>query len=66
MAKFRETPCKFYICKGECEKNRAAEYKRYCQKCNKYVPRAKGKVKNRKRDYNNKIRNKVEDGFLDE
>lgn len=65
MAKFRETPCKFYVCKGECEKNRTAEYKGYCQKCDKYTPRIKEKIKNRKRDYNEKIRSKIGDELLD-
>ena len=56
MAKFRETPCKFYICKGRCEKNRTAEYKGYCQKCDKYTPRAKIKHKNKKREYLEKLK----------
>lgn len=61
MAKFRETPCEYYICKGECEKGRDAEYKGYCQKCDKYKPRAREKHKNRKRDYNEKQRSKMYD-----
>ena len=39
--KYRETPCKYYICLGECKKGRAAEHKGYCQHCDKYYPRAK-------------------------
>ena len=27
MAKFRETPCKFYVCLGQCQKGRNAEYR---------------------------------------
>ena len=50
MAKFRETPCKFYICLGQCQKGRDAEYKGYCQKCSKYEPRAKVKNRNKKKD----------------
>lgn len=40
MAKFREAPCEFYICKGECKKgiNDAAQRGR-CQTCAKYRPR---------------------------
>ena len=59
MAKFRETPCKYYICKGSCEKGRDAEYKGFCQHCTKYEPRAKQKSRNRKKDYNEKERSKV-------
>ena len=39
MAKDRIEPCKFYICEGQCTKNRSASHKTYCQKCSKYVPR---------------------------
>lgn len=59
MAKFRETTCKFYICKGICKKNRKAEYKGYCQKCDKYVPRIREKHLNRKKEYNEKERSKI-------
>ncbi len=59
MAKFRETPCIYYICKGECEKGRDASYKGYCQKCDKYTPRAKMKHKNRKKEYNEKQRGNI-------
>lgn len=50
MAKYRETPCKYYISFGECEKNRSACHKNYCQHCDKYEPRTKVKYKNLKRD----------------
>jgi len=50
MAKFREIPCKYYICNGECKKNREAEYKHYCQVCSLYTPRSHAKVKNLKRE----------------
>lgn len=57
MAKFKETPCKYYICKGECKKGREAEHKGYCQHCNKYVPRAKVRHINKKKQYNEKMKN---------
>lgn len=50
MSRFRETPCKHYVCLGECAKGRDAEYKGYCQRCDKYEPRAKIKHKNRKKE----------------
>lgn len=31
MAKDRIEPCKFYICEGQCTKNRSASHKSYCQ-----------------------------------
>jgi hypothetical protein len=59
MSKFREAPCKYYICKGECEKGKDAEYKGLCQHCTKYEPRAKVKSKNRKKEYNENERGKI-------
>lgn len=50
--KYRETPCKYYICLGECKKGRAAEHKGYCQHCDKYYPRAKVRHINKKKLYN--------------
>lgn len=50
--KYRETPCKYYICLGECKKGRAAEHKGYCQHCDKYYPRAKVRHINKKKQYN--------------
>ena len=41
MAKYREIPCKYYICAGQCQKGREADHAHYCQKCNKYEPRAR-------------------------
>ena len=49
MAIYRETPCKFYIALGECSKGRDACHKGYCQHCGKYVPRAKVRRVNRKK-----------------
>ena len=49
MAHFRETPCKYYLAYGECTKGRNANYKGYCQHCNKYCPRAKVRHLNKKK-----------------
>lgn len=51
MAKFKETPCLYYIAKGQCSKSREALYSGYCQHCDKYKPRAKVKYINKKKDY---------------
>lgn len=58
MAKFREVPCKYYVAKGICKKERQANHKGYCQHCGKYEPRAKIKIRNRKKEYNEKVRRK--------
>lgn len=50
MAKYREQPCLYYVCKGKCKKGREAEHKGYCQKCSWYKPRAKVKTVNRKKE----------------
>lgn len=59
MSKFRETPCKYYISHNECAKGRTAEYKGYCQHCDKYCPRARVRYVNKKKQYNEKIRGKI-------
>ena len=59
MSKYRETPCKFYICRGECSKGRAAEHKTYCQHCSKYYPRAKVRHINQKKRYNEQQRSQI-------
>lgn len=56
MAKDRIEPCLYYVCFGECEKGREADYDGYCQKCNKYVPRAKRKHTNIKKQKLNNIK----------
>lgn len=56
MAKLREITCKSYKCKGQCEKGRKAEHHGYCQKCDKYVPRARVRCINRKKQALDKIR----------
>ncbi len=54
MSKYREMPCKYYIAFGECTKNREANHQNYCQHCDKYEPRAKVRLINRKKAYNEK------------
>lgn len=58
MAKDRITPCLYYVCKGECEKGREADYSGYCQRCGKYVPRTKERHLNQKKIKLEKIRKK--------
>lgn len=55
MAKYRETPCKYYESYGSCKKGREACHTGYCQHCNKYEPRAKVRHINKKKQYNEKI-----------
>ena len=49
MSKDRLTPCKSYVCEGECTKGKKAEHKGLCQTCKKYEPRAKVKHVNMKK-----------------
>lgn len=56
MAKDRETPCKYYIAKGECKKGRKALHKTYCQHCDKYVPRVRERHINKKKQVLERIR----------
>ena len=56
----KDFPCKYYIAFGECEKGRSACHKNYCQRCDKYEPRAKVKHKNHKRDSLQKSRERME------
>ena len=57
MSKDRQTPCKFYLFEGgECEKKRTGEHNGYCQKCDKYEPRARVKHLNQKKEKLNKIK----------
>ena len=51
MSVYRETPCKFYIAHLQCQKGRKAEDTGYCQRCGKYVPRAKVRHINKKKEY---------------
>jgi hypothetical protein len=60
MAKYRETPCMYYIAFGECKKGREACHNGYCQKCGKYIPRARVRHLNRKKQYNQRIREIME------
>ena len=56
MAADRQTPCLYYICAGQCTKDRKADHAHYCQKCSKYRPRAKVRYTNRKKEKLEKIR----------
>ena len=56
MSKDRIEPCKFYICAGQCAKDRDANHRGYCQKCSKYVPRVRKKHANQKKQKLEKIR----------
>ena len=47
MAKDREIVCKYYASLGVCEKGREASHRGYCQRCDKYIPRAYVKTVNR-------------------
>ncbi len=58
MAKDRLTPCKFYVCEHDCSKGREAEHNGYCQRCDKYRPRAKVRYLNRKKQKLQKIKEK--------
>ena len=58
MAHDRIEPCKYYICKGECKKDREADHNGYCQKCDKYYPRVKRRHLNKKKQELEKIRKK--------
>jgi hypothetical protein len=49
MAKYREAVCMHYISFGECKKGREACHEKYCQKCDKYEPRAKVQEDNREK-----------------
>jgi hypothetical protein len=60
MAKLRETVCLYYISAGECKKGREANHNGYCQKCDKYYPRARVRHLNKKKKKLNEIRKKEE------
>ena len=57
MAKDREIACKFYICKGQCERGRLAEFYGQCQHCDLYVPIKGGHP--RRKDLRQEKRNKL-------
>lgn len=59
MSKDRQNTCKHYICANHpCEKGREAEHNGYCQRCDKYEPRAHIKHLNLKKEKLNKIKEK--------
>lgn len=62
MAKDRIEVCESYVCAGHlCKKGREAEHNGYCQKCNKYKPRARVRHLNKKKLELDKIRKKEMD-----
>lgn len=61
MARLREIPCMYYIAYHNCLKGREACHPKYCQHCDKYRPRAKVRNINKKKQYNEKIRSKLEE-----
>lgn len=56
MAKLRETVCIYYEAAGQCKKGREASHQGYCQKCDKYYPRAKEHHPNKKKMSLDKIK----------
>lgn len=60
MSRYREIPCTYYLGLGQCKKGRAACHKTYCQHCGKYEPRAKVRCINKKKEYNEKQRGRIE------
>lgn len=55
MARDRENVCMYYLAAGQCKKGREASHEHYCQRCDKYVPRARIRHKNRKKEKLKKI-----------
>lgn len=58
MAHYRETVCMYYIAAGQCKKGREASHEHYCQRCGKYMPRARVRHMNEKKRKLEKIREK--------
>lgn len=50
MGKYRDAPCIYYICYGECKKGFKAEHNTKCQKCEKYMARKGFKHINKKKE----------------
>ena len=61
--KTRETPCLYYICKGQCSKGRDAEHTGYCQHCDKYKPRVRERHLNKKKQYLDKLDRSDKGGY---
>ena len=49
MAHYRETVCAYYVAAGQCRKGRQASHQHYCQKCDKYMHRARVRHMNQKK-----------------
>ena len=58
MSKDRNEICVSYVCKGNCEKGREADHNGYCQRCDKYKPRARTKHLNKKKQELDKVEKK--------
>lgn len=59
MSKDRLTPCQSYLSENNpCKKGRTAEHNGYCQRCDKYRPRARVHHVNRKKQELQKIKEK--------
>ncbi|RKJ07162.1 hypothetical protein D7X87_00450 [bacterium D16-54] len=50
MARDRETVCMYYMAAGQCKKGREASHTHYCQRCDKYMPRARVRHKNLRKE----------------
>lgn len=57
MAKDRTVLCRFYICRGKCEKGRDANYNGLCQRC-PFYEKAPHRKPSRTNDKRNKEKNK--------
>ena len=58
MAHYRETVCMYYIAAGQSKKGRQASHEHYCQRCGKYMARARVRHMNEKKRKLEKIREK--------
>ena len=58
MSKDRQDVCKYYENEGNCSKGREGTMKNYCQRCDKYDPRARMKHLNKKKTELGKIKDK--------
>ena len=56
MAHDRQTVCIYDVAAGQCKKGREASHSHYCQRCDKYMPRARVRHENQKKKKLEKIR----------